>query len=60
MSTLERSVIEIREKHLLSVENDLKILNNTLQDLSRTVVKLSTIIDERIPKRLPSLTPPGK
>ncbi len=47
---LEKTVTEIREKHLISVESDLKTLNVTLQDLSKTVVRLSTIIDERIPK----------
>ncbi len=50
VDTLEKTVIEIREKHLTSVESDLKTLNQTLQKLSETVVRLSTIIDERIPK----------
>lgn len=50
ISNLEKSVVEIREKHLTSVETDLKLLNTAINDLSKTVVRLSTIIDERIPK----------
>lgn len=50
VATLEKVVTEIREKHLTSVETDLRNLNTTLQKLSETVVRLSTIIDERIPK----------
>ncbi len=50
LSTLEKVVIEIREKHLTSVEGDIKALNITIQDLAKNVVRLSTIIDERIPK----------
>lgn len=59
LTSVEKSVVEIREKHLISVEGDLKTLNATLQSLSETVVRLSTIIDERIPKGTPGLTPPG-
>lgn len=56
--TLEKNVIEIREKHIVAVESDLKTLNTTLQDLSKTVVRLGTIIDERIPRSSsqPSIT----
>jgi uncharacterized protein YpmB len=50
VATLEKTVTEIREKHLATVETDLRNLNTTLQKLSETVVRLSTIIDERIPK----------
>lgn len=47
---LQRQVVELRETHLRAVENDLKLLTNAVNDLSKTVVRLSTIIDERIPK----------
>ena len=47
---LKKSVAEIRETHIKNVEQDIKMLNSAIQDLSKTVVKLTTIIDERIPK----------
>lgn len=47
---LEKGIVEIREKHLEAITSDLKELNTTLQDLSHTVIKLSTVIDERIPR----------
>ena len=50
IDSLKSVVDEIKEKHLTSVENDIKKLTETIQQLSITVVKLSTIIDERIPK----------
>lgn len=50
IANVEKSVVEIREKHLTSVESDLKQLNAAINDLAKTVVRLSTIIDERIPK----------
>lgn len=52
VATLELSIKEVREQHLKAVETDLKNLNITLQKLSETVVKLSTIIDERIPRSI--------
>src|SRR4051794_13393470 len=56
---LNRIVSEIKETHLRSVEKDIKDLTAAVNDLSKTVVRLSTIIDERIPKGSPNLTPPG-
>lgn len=50
IDSLRAIVSEIKEKHLQSVEADIKKLTETIQQLSITVVKLSTIIDERIPK----------
>lgn len=47
---LQKQVTELRETHLKSVENDLKILTTSVNELSKTVVKLATIIDERIPR----------
>lgn len=50
VTDLQRQILEVKENHLKSVENDIKILTAAVTDLSKTVVKLSTIIDERIPK----------
>lgn len=41
------------------MEKDLKELTVAVNELAKTVVRLSTIIDERIPKGTPTLTPPG-
>lgn len=59
IETLKKTVTEIKETHLRTVENDIKNLTAAVNDLGKTVIKLSTIIDERIPKGSPSLTPPG-
>jgi len=50
VDSLGKAITEIKETHIRSVEADIKALNGTIQDLSKTVVKLATIIDERIPK----------
>ncbi len=50
VSQLKKDVIEVREKHLASIEKDVKELTTTINTLSITVTRLSTIIDERIPK----------
>jgi cob(I)alamin adenosyltransferase len=47
---LERKFTELKETHLRSVEEDVKRLTFAVNELSKTVIKLSTIIDERIPK----------
>lgn len=52
VDTLKDSVIEIKEKHLNAVEIDIRKLTDTIQQLSITVVRLGTIIDERIPKSI--------
>ena len=49
--SLQKQLIEVKETHLRQVENDIKILTAAVNELSKTVVKLSTIIDERIPKK---------
>lgn len=43
-----------------SLRKELKEVATALTELSLTVTKLSTIIDERIPKGSPGLTPPGQ
>ncbi len=50
VSEMQRQIVDIKETHLRSVENDIKTLTNAVNELSKTVIKLSTIIDERIPK----------
>ena len=59
LESLERKVKEIEETHLKNVDADLKALTSAVNDLSKTVAVLSTIINERIPKGSPNLTPPG-
>ena len=59
VTELKKQITEIRETHLRNVEKDMKDLTAAVNDLSKTVVRLSTIIDERIPKGSPGLTPPG-
>lgn len=48
--SLRDVVDEIKEKHLASVEANIKELSQTIHDLTITVTRLSTVIDERIPK----------
>lgn len=50
LNSLSEQVNEIQNKHLTSVEANIKELSKTIFDLSLTVTRLSTIIDERIPK----------
>ena len=50
-ANMQRQVTEIKETHLKAAENEIKTLTTAVNDLSRTVIKLSTIIDERIPKK---------
>ena len=50
LDSLSRDVEEIKTKHLASVEENIKDLSKTIHDLALTVTRLSTIIDERIPK----------
>lgn len=48
---IQKQFIEIKETHIRSIEGDIKTLTTAVNDLSKTVVRLSTIIDERIPKQ---------
>lgn len=50
ISSVEKELYEVKQTHLLAMEKDLKSLTDSVNELSRTVVRLSTIIDERIPK----------
>lgn len=50
VDSLAKAITEIKETHIRSVEQDIKALNTSINELSKTVVKLATIIDERIPK----------
>jgi hypothetical protein len=51
VDTLTKAITEVKEKHLHAVEQDMKRLTDTINQLSLTVTKLSTVIDERIPKK---------
>jgi Tfp pilus assembly protein PilN len=50
LTEIQRQIKEIKETHIRSVEADIKTLTTAVNELSKTVVKLSTIIDERIPR----------
>lgn len=50
IDAIEKSVQEIKENHLKAVEQDIKNLTSSVNELSKTVVRLATIIDERIPR----------
>lgn len=50
VTSLENQLIELRGTHIVEMEKEIKSLNASIQDLSKTVIRLSTIIDERIPK----------
>ena len=51
MNSLQKQIIEIKETHLRAMESDLKTLTSAVNELSKTVVRLGTIIDERIPRK---------
>lgn len=51
MDTLHDVVSEIKEKHLASVEANIKELSSSVHELSINVTRLTTIIDERVPRQ---------
>lgn len=57
---LKKLYSELKETHIKSVEKDIKDLTMEISNLKTTLVKLATIIEERIPKGQPGLTPPGQ
>lgn len=59
ITNLKAEIKEIKETHLRALETEIKALNHSVGELSGTVIKLATIIDERIPKGTATLTPPG-
>lgn len=70
VSTLEdnykfvmKEMESIRATHLETngaLQKDLKEMTTSVNNLSISVTELKTIINERIPKGSPNLTPPGK
>lgn len=63
VDALESDMTNIKQTHSESdtaLKLELKELTVAVNELGKTVVKLSTIIDERIPKGSPNLTPPGQ
>lgn len=51
IDSIKAEIKEIKETHLRSLEAELKSLNSNVNELAKTVVRLATIIDERIPKK---------
>lgn len=50
MKAVEAQIQEIKETHLASVESNIKELSKSVHDLALNVTRLTTIIDERIPR----------
>lgn len=59
IDNLKKDISDIRETHLRNLEAEIKGLRESVVGLSLNVNTLSTIINERIPKGNPNLTPPG-
>jgi len=59
IESLKKQIHEIKETHLRAVEGDVKLLTTAVNELSKTVIRLTTIIDERIPRGNSNLTPQG-
>lgn len=57
ITSIEKAVAEIKETHLKTVEQDIKSLTTSVNELSKTVVRLATIINERIPKTNRNIPP---
>lgn len=63
ITNILKEIVDIQKNHLEvngATQKELKENTTAINELSKTVVKLSTIIDERIPKGRPNLTPPGQ
>lgn len=50
LDALKKEVHEIKNSHLVTVEKNIANLSQTIHDLALNVTRLSTIIDERMPK----------
>lgn len=59
IANLKGEIKDIKETDLRSLKIEINKLTDSNNELSKTVVKLATIIDERIPKGSPMLTPAG-
>lgn len=59
MASLKNEMRDIKETDIRLLRVEIKSLTDSNNELSKTVVRLATIIDERIPKGSPNLTPPG-
>lgn len=60
---VEKQMAVIKDDHSKNtdaMQKDIKDLTLSVNELSKTVVRLATIIEERIPKGQPNLTPPGQ
>lgn len=62
IAEIQKQINTIRDDHTKNTEamqKDIKELTSSVNELSKTVVRLATIIEERIPKGSPNLTPAG-
>lgn len=60
---LQKEVTEVKRVQFENngaIQTEMKDMTTAINELSKTVVRLSTIIDERIPKGSPALTPSGQ
>jgi|LSQX01.1.fsa_nt_gb hypothetical protein len=51
LDALKREVIEIKTSHLVTVEKNMTELSKNIHNLALNVTRLSTIIDERMPRQ---------
>lgn len=59
----KKELSNLRADHIMvndGLQKEFKEMTFAMNNLDKTVVRLSTIIEERIPKGSPNLTPPGK
>jgi hypothetical protein len=52
LDALKKEVTEIKTSHLVTVEKNIADLSKNIHDLALNVTRLSTIIDERMPKQV--------
>lgn len=51
IESINKQVNEIKTSHLVTVEKNISELSKTIHDLALNVTRLSTIIDERMPRQ---------
>lgn len=63
LEDVKKDVLNVKKDHAEvngGLQKEFKEMTVAMNNLDKTVVRLSTIIEERIPKGSPGLTPPGK
>lgn len=48
---MEKTISNLKDNHLHTLDTKIEANKNYINDLSRSVTKLATIIDERIPRK---------